>query len=72
LIEFATRHEVDDDDKQNDPDAYIKAVTENIEKVSALKDEPSSYFSHRAFMIRCNSKQQATANNDNNNDSADK
>ena len=72
MIEFATRHEVDDDYKVNDPDALMKAFTENIEKVSALKDESSSYFSHRAFMIRCNSKQKANANNDNNNVSAKK
>jgi len=72
LIEFAMRHKVDDDDKVNDTDAYIKAVTEIIEKVSALKDEPSSYFSHRASMIRCNRKQKATADNGNNKVSADK
>jgi hypothetical protein len=72
LIEFATSREVDDDDKVNDSDAYIKAVTENIEKLSALKDESSSYFLHRAFMINCNSKQKTAANNGNNKVSADK
>ena len=71
MIKFATRHEVDDDDKENDPDAYIKAVAKYIEKVSALKDEPSCYFSHRAYVMRCYNKHKATTDNSKNKVSAD-
>jgi hypothetical protein len=56
LIEYAKNHQVDDDDMENDPDVYQQAVDDNIKKVSSLKDEPTAYFSHEAYLVRCASK----------------
>jgi hypothetical protein len=39
---------------------------ENIENVSALKNESTSYFSDEAYMMRCNSMNKNTANNSKN------
>jgi hypothetical protein len=56
LIEYAKNHEVNDDDMENDPDVYQQAVDDNIKKVSQLKDEPTSYFLHEAYLVCCASK----------------
>jgi len=52
LIDYAKNHEVDDNDMENDPDVYQKDVDDNIKKVSELKDKPTAYFSHEAYLVR--------------------
>jgi len=40
---------------------YMNAVTEIIDKVSALKGKPAAYYADKAYVMRCNSKNKAFA-----------
>jgi len=60
LINFKRKLPFNDDDMEDDPNTHQNVVADKIDKVSVLKDEPTVYFSDKAYIVRCHSRQKAT------------